>query len=79
MPSRICRDTQDMSYRLTASASRKERFTLVGVLGMLRTTVQEAGTHPRIIEIVVPARMEMRSLPSSAFDMPGAKSSDSAS
>lgn len=50
-----------------------ERRTLLGVLGILRTTVQLAGTHSLIIEMVVPARMEMSSLPSRASDMPGAR------
>jgi len=44
---------------------------LLGVLGMLRTTVHDSGTQSRIIEMVVPARIEMRSLPSRASDMPG--------
>ena len=44
---------------------------MLGVLGMLRTTVHDSGTQSRIIEMVVPARIEMRSLPSSASDMPG--------
>ena len=52
---------------------------MVGVLGMLRTTVQLAGTQARIIEMVVPARMEMSSLPSSAALMPGAMRRASAS
>lgn len=41
---------------------------------MLRTTVRDSGTHSRIMEMVVPAKIEINSLPSSASDMPGASS-----
>lgn len=39
---------------------------------MERTTVQLAGTHSVIIEMVVPARMEIKSFPSRALLIPGA-------
>jgi hypothetical protein len=65
------RDEKRQSASVLLNSEGRGRRTLAGVLGMLRTTVQLAGTHSRIIEIVVPARMEMRSLPSSAADIPG--------
>lgn len=53
-------------------ARREQAPTLLGVLGMLRTTVQLLGTQSRIMAMVVPARIEMSSLPSRASVMPGA-------
>lgn len=48
------------------------RLTLVGVLGIDRTTVQVVGTHSFIIAIVVPAKIEINNFPSNASDIPGA-------
>jgi hypothetical protein len=43
---------------------------LEGVFGMARTTIVDAGTHDLSWDMVTPAQMEMRSLPSSASAMP---------
>lgn len=53
--------------------------TLVGVFGIDRTTVHDLGTHSVIMEIVVPAKMEINNLFSSASDIPGAFNKPSAS
>lgn len=75
MPSRICVMSSEHSSVNPQFGGNEASMlrTLLGVLGMLRTTVQVDGTHSRIIEIVVPAKIEMRSFPSSASDMPGAR------
>ena len=52
------------------SDAYRKGLTFEGVFGMARTTIVDDGTHDFNCDMVTPAQIDIRSLPSSASDIP---------